>query len=75
MESMYVRQPVGPNNKYTGFLLVLKSVSPSLSEGAGSMLPGLAGILHLKKDRNVYILINLFILVSKKPLNFKWKNN
>ena len=42
---MYVRQPAVPK-KPTGFLLVLKSVSPYsiLSDDAGSMLPGLAVI-------------------------------
>ena len=55
--------------KTTVFLLLLKSVSPIII--VYSMLSGLAVILHLKYDKNVYIIITLFIFVSKKSLNFK----
>ena len=35
------------------------------------MFPGLAVILHLKYDKNVYIIINLFIFVTKKSIQVK----
>ena len=70
MESMYDRQPACPK-RTTGFLLMLKSVSPIII--VCSMLPGLAVIVNLKSDKNVHIIIDLFIFVSKKSLNVKWK--
>ena len=46
---MYVRQPAGPSKNYWISATVgFSDTTTLLSEGAGSMLPGLAIILHLK---------------------------
>ena len=37
------------------------------------MLRGLAVIMHLKYDKKVNTVINVFIFFCKNSLNFKWK--
>ena len=54
MHSMWVRQPVGPNKNYWFYPGVEVSVIIALlSVGAGSILRGLAVILHLKYNEKV----------------------
>ena len=71
MDSIYVRQPASPSKTRAYWFYASVEVSVAialLSECAGSMLPGLAVILHSKYDKTVYIIINLFIFISKKSL-------
>ena len=61
MYLMYVHQPASSDKNYWFSARVEVDVAKVLlSEDAGSMFPGLAIILHLKYDKKLYIIINLF---------------
>ena len=69
MDSMYVHQPAGSNINYWFSASVEVNVAielHELSEGAGSMFPGLSIILHLKYDKKVYIIIIFLFFLSIK---------
>ena len=65
MDSMYVHQPANKNYRFSASVEVNVAIELyELSEGAGSMFPGLPIILHLKYDKKVYIIIFFFFLIS-----------
>ena len=69
---MFVSQPVP--TKTTGFLLVLKSVSPSIFVGRCRQYASRTSCYFAFEIRQIgalYKSINLFIFVSKKSLNVK----